>query len=145
MRQWRQRALVASFAVACANHGSSDWWPVPSRPYAKAPLPESVSEGTRACFESPATQAYLEELHQQIIERWDVPHGTRAYNVAATLRLEASGAVALFRVVGEPTVAQSDAITEAVRTAQPFPPLTGDATCLTRVSIHMSFRTGFPE
>ena len=140
MRWW---AALLSFAVACASHGPSSH-PVVNKPYAKAPIPESASERTRACFENPATQAYLKEFHHRIIEHWNVPYGT-AYDVAAKVTLDASGAVTAFRVGEDANTAQSDAIIEAVKAAKPFPALTGEATCLSRVPILMRFRTAIQK
>jgi hypothetical protein len=143
MRRWV--VLLAGFTVACSGQGSSSGGPVINKPYAKAPLPETTSDSLRACFDNPATQAYMKKLHRQIIERWNVPYGTGAYDVAATVTLETSGAVTAFRVSEKASAAQADAISEAVNAAQPFPPLTGGGVCLSGVPIHMRFRTPSQE
>jgi hypothetical protein len=151
-RSW---ALVATVAIACAggepNRGQLDPFlseppaEIINKPYTKASLSKSVPEEARACFEDPATQAYLTDLHHRIMEHWHVPQDTTAYDIATTVTLHESGAVGAFRIVGGARPAEAKQLIKAVQTAQPFPPLEGVASCLSRYPLHMRFRADVRE
>jgi hypothetical protein len=102
----------------------------------------AVSSNVRECTQLPESQAYLDRLHQRIIDAWNVPYGTAAHDITLTLIIESDGSLGELTVLRGPGDPYDQTAVDAVRDAQPFGALPNASSCLAGNKLHLNFRFG---
>jgi TonB family protein len=133
------RIAITFATVACTACAASHTGRI--RPYEQQALPDAVSDGFRACYESEASQTYLESVHREVIEAWAIASGARPHEVLVRLKLELSGEVSSLQVLESPNEALGSAAANAVLSTQPFEPVPPAASCLTTFPLRLRFET----
>ncbi len=87
--------------------------------------------GGGACLDTPEVQAYQEQLRLRMYNRWTLPDGVESnQSVSIRFKLDAAGSVLAADVVGGGDPRLNRSALDALRSASPFPPMSGRVRCL---------------
>jgi hypothetical protein len=110
-------------------------------PYEQQQLPRDLSNEDFACYERPVARRYLEDMHEKILEAWNVTYGTKPHGIVARISIDRSGEIATLQIIESPNKRFASAAEEAIRSAQPFGSVPDDASCVTVRTLLLEFMT----
>ncbi len=103
-----------------------------------------VSPAERACIARPEVAAYMQGIHDRVVERWILPPGLDANrSVKLRFRLDVAGSATSVSLVEADDNALGASAVDALRAASPFPPMPEAVRCLSDFSLIGTFTNPF--
>ncbi len=90
------------------------------------------------CISRPEVTAYMADVHDRIIARWNLPYGIENARVTLRFAIDVAGSTSSIQLVSGDNATGASAI-DAMRASSPFPPLPDRARCLANKNIVATF------
>jgi len=90
------------------------------------------------CINRPEVTAYMADVHNRIISRWNLPYGIENARVTLRFAIDVAGSTSSIELVSGDNATGASAI-DAMRASSPFPPLPDRARCLANKNIVATF------
>ena len=93
-----------------------------------------------SCYQKPAVLEYLGKVQDRMLSRWNLPPGVSSDQlVTLRFRLDVAGSASNVSLVKSDNNALGASAIDALRAASPFPPMSEESRCLSRVPIVGTF------
>ncbi len=90
------------------------------------------------CLQRAEVQAYMQDLHQRIVSRWNLPYGVNDARVILRFAIDVAGSTSSIQLVRGDNAIGASAI-DAMRASSPFPPMPDRVRCLANKNIKATF------